>query len=1153
MLSYVITGIVLLIWLVLSWVAGTLVGGTPTRVWVLRGVLAVLGIVAAGVFLWFQRKIKREQAGASGPIDVAATAELDSLLQQANAKLRQSSVAANSMADLPIIYVMGEANSAKTAVVQHCGLEPDLIAGSASPSPELAPAPTPSVNIWMAKRTLFIEAGGKVSGNPQLWNRLVRATQPKISVFSKKQAPARAVLVCFDCERLCADPEQSKKVSTKLASRLREMAAALGSSFPAYVLFTKMDLMYAKAPNERTFERFVSNLTQEESGQVLGTTVARREVSEGLFREEETKRLNTAFEQMVYSLSDRRTDYLGREGKPDNLPLIYEFPRDLFKLRKQFVDTLIELTRPTQLGANAFLRGFYFTGVRPVVVSGMVMPQAQAAAAAAPAGESATRMFSMQDVQQVAAPQSPVMQSRRMPEWTFLPHLFNEVILKDRSALSASAHSSKSDVARRILMSAAAVVFLIIAALFLTSFLNNRGMQQDIIGSAQELNAVTVSPTEAPSVAQLKQLDQLRRSIVEIEGHQKDGAPLMHRFGLYSGDAIYDDAKRAYFTNFRKLLLVPAQTTMLSQMKALPATATPADDFGEAYKTLKAYLITTTNHDKSTVQFLAPALLDRWSTGRNIDAERSELAKKQFEFYADKLTAANPCPNDSDTAAVEHSRRFLKQFSGIERIYQSMLADAGRNVQAINFNRRYSGSAQVLVVSREVPGAFTKGGFKVMQDALNNPERYYGAEEWVLGEPSSINISKEELQSQLRDRYTKDYLDQWRAFLKSANVVRYTGIPDGASKLTILSGNGSPLSLLFWVAADNTKVDLPNAAKAFDSVQKVAAGAAEDHPIGGASQPYMGALIALQGSLASAAASPAGAADPNLANTVLSSAAQARNAVGQIAQGFVIDAEGKTDAQVRKLMEDPIIAAEALVRRLGPDQLNGAGKAFCDQFNGLSRKFPFNEQSQVDATVQEIAGMFQPGAGALWAFYDSSLKNVLMKQGTQFMPNPVSNMKVSPQFLAFMNRAGKFADAIYPNGSPTPNLSYTIKQSATYAIGNLSLTIDGQGLAGNGQSKKFVWTGNGTSTVHPAGTYPGGSLPFPDVTGTWAPFRFVQNAPKTSMVGNTVVAEWPLEFGRVPIKAPDGTPLIVKYELDNGQIFTKQFMAGMHCPAVGAR
>jgi type VI secretion system protein ImpL len=245
-----------------------------------------------------------------------------------------------------------------------------------------------------------------------------------------------------------------------------------------------------------------------------------------------------------------------------------------------------------------------------------------------------------------------------------------------------------------------------------------------------------------------------------------------------------------------------------------------------------------------------------------------------------------------------------------------MLADAARKNSGIDFNRQYPGSAQVVADTHVIPGAYTRGGFVVMQEAFKNPDRYYGAEEWVLGEASSINLPKEKIQEDLRNRYATEYLNHWRTFLRSANVVRYGSANDAANKLRLLSGNRSPLMELFWVAANNTNVDLPGSAKSFDAVQRVAGGATEDHPIGPGAQLYMSSINTLQGALSAVAATPEGMDDTGSMNSALIAAGNARSSVGQIAQGFLIDSEGHMDSQVRKLMEDPVVSAESLVRRL---------------------------------------------------------------------------------------------------------------------------------------------------------------------------------------------------------------------------------------------
>src|SRR5207248_1244367 len=202
--------------------------------------------------------------------------------------------------------------------------------------------------------------------------------------------------------------------------------------------------------------------------------------------------------------------------------------------------------------ANCFLRGFYFSGVRPVIV--MESVAAAMPAASAVTGGGATRMFRAADIQ-AAQPAGRVVQSRKVPEWTFLPHLFNEVILRDRGALGASGHSAHVQVTRRILFAIAALLCLVVLALAAISFSNNRALQQTIATSAESLSRSVPGSTESPSLDQIQELDKIGATLAELQTYSKDGAPFSYRMGLYSGDRIYPDAHKLYFRYFQRLLL----------------------------------------------------------------------------------------------------------------------------------------------------------------------------------------------------------------------------------------------------------------------------------------------------------------------------------------------------------------------------------------------------------------------------------------------------------------------------------------------------------------------------------------------------------------------------------------------------------------------
>ncbi|MCL5743881.1 MAG: hypothetical protein M1541_08125, partial [Acidobacteria bacterium] len=1090
-MAYLITGIVLLIYLILAFFMANLLGLKGSDAWVLRGGLAVLGLIGAGAFLWWYREKKKAESGAAADAAGAASEndEITVLIREAATRLAAAKVEGGaSVGNLPLIFVIGDAGSTKTSAMVHSGLEPELLAGQVYQNNNIAP--TRSANLWFARRAIFAEAGGKLLGDNAAWLRLVRRLRPGklASVVGKGAQAPRAALVCFDCENFTR-PGAADAVAAaarNLHAKLSAISQTLGISFPVYVLFTKMDRL-------PFFTDFVRNLSNEEATQVLGATLPLKAPGgTGVYAEEAGARLGAAFDDIFRSLCDARIELLPRENDAAKLPGTYEFPREFRKVRGPVIDFLVGLCRPSQLAVAPFLRGFYFSGVRPIVVSDSapVAAPRPAERQAFEAASGATGIFHMsQRAQPAPQPVAPAAASRKVPQWLFLSHFFNDVLIADHVAMGASGASTGTNLLRRVLLASAAALCLLLGIAFLVSYAGNRSLQAEAMGAARGISAAESSGFDLPSAESLQKLETLRQTLETLTVYEREGAPLRLRWGLYSGSAIYPQLRRIYFSRFHQLLFGQTQGRLLASLQKLPATPGPGDPYGPAYDTLKAYLITTSHHERSSRMFLTPVLLDHWSADRNVDAERMGLARKQFDFYAGELKVENPFPSESDSLAVERGRRYLAQFAGMERVYQNMLAEAAKTNPPLNFNRKFPGSAEVVIDTREVAGAFTKGGWDFMKNAIRNADKYFSGEQWVLGDQGISNLDRSKLEQQLRDRYNADFVEQWCAYLKSASVVRYGSLQDAARKLNMLSGNQSPLLALFWLASQNTNVDDPKVTAALQPVHAVVPPASVDRYVAPPNQGYMNALVSLQTSLEQIASQP-GPANEAAAGQVLANAGTAKNTTRQIAQGFRPDAEAHVDATVQKLMEDPITYVEGLLRTLGPAELNGKGKGLCGQFRPLLAKYPFNASATAQATVQEVNAIFRKPDGALWAFYEANLQKALTRQGSQYVPNPASGVKLNPAFVSFFNQAAAFSEALYAGGSQDPHITYTLKPVASEGIQTVTLTLDGQSLkysGGSASPKQFGWQGAGTHEAKATVKFGGGpDLAWSNNDGLWA-------------------------------------------------------------------
>ena len=912
-----------------------------TRMWVLIGILWLVGIIAAIVAVWFlSRREKQEKAqpDAAGGAAGAESGQIDALIHEAEAKLAAARV--GKIGTLPGIFLIGESGATKTSTVIHSGLEPELLAGQVYQQNTVVP--TPFANLWMAGRIVIAEVGGKLLDDATGWPRLLRRLQPaKLGslVGSGGQAP-RAALLCFDIESLggAGSSEAVVAAARKLRQKLGEVSEKLGINLPVYALFTRMD----RVP---FFLEYVRNLSADDARQVLGASLPLSTLSRGTgYTEQETARLNQAFDDLARSLCDARPELLAREHEASLLPAVYEFPREFRKLRPAVVGFLTELCRPSQLTMGPFLRGFYFSGIRPVIVNEVAPAPRPVQQEQAGAEIAATRMMKIGVFGQSgqAAPAPQVVGTRKVPQWVFLSHLFERVLLQDKLAMGASGSSAKTSKLRRVLLLLGTLLCLIFAIGWTVSFFKNRGLESDVRNASLASVAAAPSPMSVAPVESLRALESLRQTLAVLTDHQRYGAPFWYRWGLYVGGDLYPQVYKLYFTRFRQVMFGETQNTLLDTLRRLPATNGP--EYSPTYDTLKAYLITTSNHDRSTRNFLGPVLLNRWSSNRDVDPARLELARKQFDFYADELRFANPYSSENDAAAIGKAREYLNRFGAFERIYRAMLADASKTGPPINFNRQFPGSADIIVDSYDVPSAFTKPGFAFMKGALQNPEKYFAGEAWVLGDQAVANFDRSRLAVQLTSQYYSDFVKQWRNYIKAASVNKYASIQDAAKKLGVISSNTSPLLALFWLASQNIPADVPEVANALQPVLTVVPPTNVDRYIAAPNQTYMNALVTLQASVETVAAQPI--IEPATAAPTQTNATAAKVAARQVAQAFRIDPDGHLETNVQNLMEDPITYVEALIRNPEVPGMNAGGRGLCSQMSSVWSKYPFQSGGQ---------------------------------------------------------------------------------------------------------------------------------------------------------------------------------------------------------------
>ncbi len=1117
------------------------------RMWWTIGGLTTLGLVSASLLLWFLRDTLTRVL----PSSTAGT--IDATLAAAKAQLaasKRAGAASTHLGGLPVLLVVGPTGATKTTTIVRSGLDPELLAGDVFQGDTVAT--TEAVNFWYAQSTVVVEAGGALVRDVSSWQRLLRELRPRslrAALTGRPQAP-RLALVCFGCDEFYkpGSGEAVPAAAREIRARLGEAARQFGVQLPTYIVFTKLDTI----PH---FDAYTRNLSPEEAREPLGASVYPDAGGAGTYADRITPRLDQTFGELSASLAERRLQALSREHAPEYKPGAYEFPREFNKLRAMTIDFAREIGRPSELHVSPVLRGFYFTGVQAVYVTDAAQENAAVPQQAAQqAGvRNATAVFGAGGKPAASAAASVAASAtRKVPRWDFLPRVMREVVFGDKAAIRLTAAGARVGFWRTLGLAAAIVVAVGLTTAFAFSYGGNKSLAGDALDAARGIAAIPPNPVDLPPLDALKRLDALRMQVDTLSAYEHGGAPLHLRWGLYSGSRLYPAVRAAYFAAFSKLMFAQTRGAMVETLRTLPDAPQPTDEYSDTYTLLKAYLVTTSNSDKSTVAFLAPALMTRWIGSHSVDSARATLARRQFETYATELRYANPFPDTADVAAVEKGRSFLHQFAGSEHIYQGMLAEAAKTNPSVQFNKSVAGSAPYVVDGYEVPGAFTKGGAAFMLDAFKKVDKYLSGEGWVVGEDVS-GIDKAKLVADLQGRYASDYSAQWRKFLSQAQVIHYDGVKDAARKLTVLSSNQSPLLALFSVASQNTAIDLPDVAKTFQPVQVITPPTATDKLIGDKNGPYMSALLALQSSL-DQTANAQGPAAEQAASQAANNATAARTAARQIAAGFNVDQQGQVHTIVQNLLEAPVAYAEPLLRSFGADEINVRARTFCSTVRSTLAKYPFTPEATAQASLAEVTALIRPNTGSLWKFYNDALAGAIPKQGTQYVAKPDGNIKFSPSFVMLLNRAQALADVLYKNDSPDPHLSVTVQPVPGDAFTTVSVSLDGEVVRssanGNTESARIDWPG----VQHEAKLSAGNNGP--EITmvgpysGPWAVFQLFNAADDWKPAGNAFLVGWELATRTQRATTARGTAAKITVQVDAGAgsaVLRKGFFAGSDC------
>jgi type VI secretion system protein ImpL len=1196
-------------------------------------VLSALGLTVLVVYLLISRLTARPapaapppQASQTPPAEHAAAAprpgadpELDAvvaLLNEANNRLAQSPTLASrrsrtSVYGLPLYLLGGPEGAGKTTTFLKAGLEPELLAGQVYRDANILP--TRLVNLWYAGDALFAEASGSLfSQDAGRWKGLLDRLQGRSAgsflkkLFpGKKQPRLRGFVLFVEIGPFLGVPDPSRigNLSRRVQERLRLAGESFGTNFPVYVVFTKSDAL-------PYFTEYFGRLTESEDQQILGCTLAaaapgQRAPGE-VFAEAETARLSEAFNTLYYSLAEKRMTMLSRETTPQKRPAVYEYPREMKRIRDTLVQFLVDVFRPNPLQPGPILRGFYFTGTRPVTVSALTAVAGGEQPRAA-VGE-ATSLFNVADYQKriglaAETPSSPA--ETTVSRWCFVAELFHRVILPDPLGARVAFANRRHDRQRRVLFGALAAIGALFCILFIRSWWGNSQLLDDAESATRVQYSFTPNARATPSVETLRGMESLRSELATLLEYEREGAPWRLRWGLYSGSRVLPGLYDLYFQRFRQVFYEDIHGSIAATLSRLPAVPDPNSPYNAIYDRVKAYRMITECKCSPDAAFLTPVLAGIWTADRSIDSERQTLARKQIDFYASELKYKNPYRVEEKTELTDRGRQYLSAFGGVERLYRGMIEDANQKRAAARLADLSPDWKQALSSPGEVQAAFTLDGWTYVEKAIKDPNRAALGDTCVLGGKGAIAQFAQgaTMSAQLENLYIQDYIRRWREFTAATTVEPFRSAADAAKKLELLSGNRSPLLAALFMISENTNFPsapqgqttslasaagaaqksglfnrlIPSSAKkaatiasqampqqppaatpadisrVFQPVREVAPPGSRERLIGDQNRNYMNALAQLQLAMQRISEDHSSTPDIGLHQQARQAVDSGAEQVRQISQRFNIAGSEGLDTEVQRLLESPFREASRYivtdVTKVARDKANGAARQLCSKLGPIERKFPFNPQSDTDASAAEVAAIFAPATGA-FAQLQQQLASAMVKQGALWVPSPQSDAKLTPEFIRFVNQMQRIQDALFADGGQQMKLRYTLKPMPGANIQAISAEIDGSKFTSTGaqsEAKQLYWPGAPGAQQVMIRVRAGANIPFASYEGLWGVFRMMADAdPRPPGAKIVELSKVRRGHGRPEaVLDQNDKPIVVRFELSdlpNGvDIFDRNF------------
>ena len=1058
----------------LIWFIGPLIAIATWRPlepeWVRHTIIGLILLFYAGRALWQVIKARRANAqlaqalverplrGApAGPTPGSEeVAELRRRFEEAitvlkTTKQRKSGKAATLFGsqflyELPWYMFIGAPGSGKTTALVHSGLHFPLADRFGH---ELAGVGgTRNCDWYFTDQAVLIDTAGRYT-TQESDREADHAAWTGFLDLLKKHRPRRPIngaIVTVSVADLLQAPSELELQARAIRARIQELHEQLNVRFPLYVMVSKADLLPG-------FMDFFAEYGREDREQVWGTTFALSERGGDVLVDFEDR-----FKALEQRLNDRLVARLQQERDPQTRAAIYALPQHFSTLKEPLQSFLRNVFTPSRFEEQPLVRGLYFTsGTQegsPIdrIVGGLA------------------RAFRLE--RKVLPPQRPTGKS------FFITRLFTNVIFPEAGIAGTNLRWERQ---RLALQWASFALAGLVTAGLVTAWSISYARNNNYLHEVQEkLNVVTeyvAALRQNPSHNQLVELLPTLRSVqtLAITDSVATGVPPSMQYGLYQGEKLQDASSHAYRKLLRDVFMPRVAFRVEDQLRSRQ------QNLELLYEALKAYIMLTDrkHFDPKAVKAFVTA---EWEN--NLPREVTVEQRNELEAHLDALLAlpdlTMPIPPDNEL--IKATRATISRIPTAQRVYNRIkLQHASTNLPELTLAK--AGGDQVLLVfrrvsgeppTRGVPGFFSYDGYhKLFRKAADVVTAQLAQEEpWVLGVQRTMAsrltdpLGSEQLRNDVRRLYLEEYVRVWDKFINDIKLVPVRDLDQSVALTNILSSPDSPMHLLLRAIVRETTL--------IDEKEKSTMGKAAD--VLSESKTQIGKFFGAPGAgTGAAAARPESIVDDHFAHL----RRMVRSAPGQQAP---ID----TAAALMKDANAQLVAAQAaLKQRTQPPPSNiatqmnaeaarmpeplrsafsGIGAAAGRQVAQKTRetvsdslestmrfchqaiegRYPFTKTSKLDVTRDDFARLFAPN-GVFDDFFQKQLAPIV---DTSTSPWRIRGGGDAPLInaagLAQFQRARTIRDVFF-HGAATPTLRLEFKPvSLDASITQLIIDFDGQ-------------------------------------------------------------------------------------------------------------